>query len=80
MPTWEKADARRWVFSVTDCNGDEFYLDENGKEADQSDAKEHVATDTDAATEGDRRADLWEKEQSAVALKITRHAKGKATK
>lgn len=67
---------RRWLYSVIDFNDDECYIDENGREIDCSDAKEHIATDADAITEGDRRADLWEKEQDAIAAKITRHSRG----
>ena len=41
------------------------------------DAKEHIATDAEAAIEADRRADLWETKQDALVARVTRHSQGK---
>jgi hypothetical protein len=72
----ERLVRRRWLYTVTDWNDDESHVDENGEEVCRDDAKEHVATDAEAAIEADRRADLWETKQDALVAKVTRHSQG----
>ena len=67
---------RRWLYTVADWNDHETYVDENGNEICRDDAKEHIATDAEAAIEADRRADLWETQQDALAARVTRHSQG----
>lgn len=70
---------RRWLYTVTDWNEDESHVDENGDEVCRDDAKEHIATDAEATIEADRRADLWETKQDAIAACVTRHSQGIVT-
>lgn len=67
---------RRWIYSVTDWNDDVFHVDENGDEIHADEAKEHIATDAEAGIEADRRADLWETKQNALAARVTHHSRG----
>ena len=66
---------RKWIYSVEDVEGEEFYVNENGEEVDEDDAIVHVATDAKALRESERRADLWERKESALACKVTRYSK-----
>ena len=72
----ERLARRRWLYTVTDWNDDETLVDENGDEVFRDDAKEHIATDAEAAIEADRRADLWETKQDALVARVTRHSQG----
>jgi hypothetical protein len=67
---------RRWLYTVTDGNDDEFQVNENGDEVNRDEAKEHIATDAEAAIEADRRADIWERKQSALVKRVIRHSQG----
>lgn len=67
---------RRWLYEVTDWNDDSAYMDENGEEVCRDDAKEHIGTDAEATIESDRRADLWETKQNALAARVTLHSQG----
>jgi hypothetical protein len=70
---------RRWLYEVTDFDDASSYVDENGNEISRDDAREHIATDAEAATEADRRADLWETKQDALVARVTRHSQGKVS-
>ena|SRR3990167_1880807 len=67
---------RRWLYTVTDWDDATSYVDENGDEVCLDDAREHIANDSEAATEADRRADMWETKQDALAARVTRHSRG----
>ena len=67
---------RRWLYTVTDWDDREEYVDANGEEVCRDDAKEHIATDAEASEESDRRADLWETKQDALVASATRHSQG----
>ena len=68
---------RKWVYSIEDIEGVEFYVDENGEEVySDDDARVHIATDAEAFRESGRRADLWERKNSTMALKAMRHSRG----
>ena len=70
---------RRWTFSIQDWNDHETYVTENGAETDYSDAKEFIGTGSEAQCEADRRADLWETKQNALAARVTFHSHGVVT-
>ena len=67
---------RRWLYEVTDFSDASSYVDDDGNEIRQDDAKEHIATEAEAAIEADRRADLWETKQDALVARVTRHSQG----
>jgi len=69
---------RRWLFYVTDWNDERFYVDADGHQGSYEDLPmEFVGTDNEAIREGDRRADLWEVKQDAMAASVTRESRGR---
>ena len=67
---------RKWLFRIEDFEGDQFHLDENGREGSYDDLPLFVGTYLDASIEGDRRADMWENENGLVA-RIVLESQGK---
>ena len=67
---------RRWIFSVTDFEDYDSYVDADGKEIDYSDAVEFVGTTEEASNEAERRVDAWEEREDACAAKVTYHSMG----
>ena len=65
----------RWLFCIEDNNGDEFYLDADGKTVHAEEF--YVGTDREAEIESQRRADLWEVDpQPGLVLRVTREGHG----
>lgn len=67
---------RRWLFKVTDWDDEESYLDADGKAGSDDDLPEFVGTYTEAAREGECRADRWENREGTLAATITLESRG----
>lgn len=67
---------RRWLFQAEDFDDHSFYLDASGNEV-SYDMPDFLGTATEAETEGDRRADLWETANNGCLGRITSESRGK---
>lgn len=67
---------RRWLYTVTDWDDHEEYVDANGEQVCRDEAEEHLATELEAMVEAARRADLWETKQDTLVARVTRHSTG----
>ena len=68
----------RWLFSVEEDAGEEFYLDGDGRTVHAEEF--FVGTDREAEVEGSRRADIWEGDSAhGMVVRITREGHGVLT-
>lgn len=60
----------KWVFTVKDCNDDEFFVSPDGRAIDYEEAKycAFVGVESEAADECDRRSNEWEEQTGDIAL------------
>jgi len=65
----------RWIsyFQTLDDSG---YLDQEGRDVEESDAVEFIGTNDEAHAESDRRADLYERQTNAFVTRVTYESKG----
>ena len=67
---------RRWLFSITDWEDTEYYVNEEGEEIDYSDAQEFIGGSYAAEKKAERRANMWEEKNQAFAARLSHHSQG----
>lgn len=65
----------RWRTSLTDENGDDFYVGPEGSSKGAEDV--FLATPAEADAEGNRRADLWEEKMGGLVMRLTLERRGR---
>ena len=71
---------KHWYFSVSNWDGETFYLDADGREIDDETARSYpwMGVHDAALFEAGRRADLWQALAKEDAATVVAHAAGKA--